>query len=203
MHQWGVTRSVTWYFLDQWRERNAPLYLALSARLLRYLYHKFVELVENTPYSMTAHAVYTICIEITKKVYEIFWAQHSLSPCKKCGTALLLNGKKCGKSAAKKWLKVRSRILNSAIKCGFHDHVNCQIDVSIDKKVAVVPQCVWRKNSRLQACCLSPSRSQFQYFPSHVTPTYNYFPMIVVPILSRSYIAAPKLTRSVPILFNS
>ena len=34
------------------------------------------------------------------------------------------------------------------------------------------------KNGWLQAFCLSPSRSRFQFFPSHVTPTYNYFPMI-------------------------
>ena len=82
-------------------------------------------------------------------------------------------------------------------------HVNYQIDVSIDKQVAVVPECVWRRNGSLQACCQSPSRSRFQYFPSNVTPTFNYFQMIVVPTLSRSYIMVPKLSRSVPILSNS
>ena len=67
-------------------------------------------------------------------------------------------------------------------------HVNYQIDVSIDKQVAAVPECVWQRNGWLQACCQSPSRSRFQYFPSNVTPTFNYFQMIVVSTLSRSYI---------------
>ena len=32
------------------------------------------------------------------------------------------------------------------------------------------------RNSRQQACSMSPSSSRFQYFPSLATPTYNYFP---------------------------
>ena len=37
----------------------------------------------------------------------------------------------------------------------------------------------------------SPSRSRYQYFPSHVTLTYNYFQMIAVSTLPKLYITVP------------
>lgn len=86
------------------------------------------------------------------------------------------------------------------------------VHVSLDKQVAVVPECVRRKKKRV-AC---PSRSRYQYFPSHVTPTYNYFQMIVVPTLfvyhgtktfqigfNTFQLLVPKLSRSVPLHSNS